>query len=221
VVAPAPGTLVRLPNPRPYPETPNETKIIVAQEGVLFLRDRDFLGPVTDRLQQRRSQLTYKDPDPTPFVPLMEKLRGSKAAAQTAWPQLAPLVGVHQMDVLAKAWKALDEAALQPNTAMLRTLGNISLVVRKPLPAVADAVVAATKGDYQPWIAMDPSTDPLKPTIKVTPGGSKVSFAWGSNVQEVNPDQRGILRYFGDLGNLDNFKNASASRVIYDARKMV
>ncbi len=221
VVAPAPGTVVRLPNPKPYPETPNETKIIVAKEGVLFLNDKEFLAPITDKLEQRRSQLVYKDPDPTPFVPLMEKLLGSKAAAQTAWPQLAPLVGTYQMDVLAKGWKVLADGGLQPNTKMLESFGRISLVTRKPLPDVAAAIVAATKGDYKPWIAMDPSTDPLKPTIKVEPEGRQMKFSWGSASEKVDPDQRGVLRYFAGLADMDSFKNAADTRVIYDATKMV
>jgi hypothetical protein len=221
VVAAAPGTVVRLPNPKPYPETPNETKIIVAKEGVLFLNDRDFLVPITDKLEQRRSQLLYKDPDPTPFVPLMEKILGSKAAAQSAWPVLSGLVGVYQMDVLASAWKVLNDAQLQPSAGMLETLGNISLVVRKPMPDVAAAVVAATKGDYKPWVAMDPSTDPAKPTIKVAPDGRQVNFSWGSATEKVDPDQRGILKYFADLGDMDQFKKASDTRVIFDATKMV
>lgn len=221
VVAAAPGTVVRLPNPKPYPETPNETKIIVAKEGVLFLNDRDFLGPVADKLEQRRSQLLYKDPDPTPFVPLMEKLLGSKAAAQAAWPALSGLVGTYQMDSLAGAWKVLNEAQLQPSAGMLETLGSISLVVRKPMPDVAAAVVAATKGDYAPWTALDPSTDPLKPTIKVVPDGRQVNFSWGSATEKVDPDQRGVLKYFATLGDTDQFKKAADSRVVYDAYKMV
>ncbi len=221
IVAAAPGTVVRLPNPKPYPETPNETKIIVAKEGVLFLNDKEFLGPVTDKLQQRRSQLLYKDPDPTPFVPLMEKLLGSKAVAQTAWPALSGLVGVYQMDSIALAWKALNDAQIQPTAGMLETLGNISLVVRKPLPAVAEAVVAATKGDYKPWIAMDPSTDPAKPSIRVEPTGRQVSFSWGSATEKVDPDQRGVLKYFATLGDMDQFKKASETRVIYDVNKVI
>ncbi len=221
IVAPAPGTIVRLPNPRPYPEKPSETKIIVAKEGVLFLKDSDFLNPIADKLNQRRSQLVYKDPDPAPFVPLMEKILGSKETAQTAWPTLAPLLGTYQMDVLAHAWKNLSDGGLQPSTDLLATLGNISLVARKPLPAVAAATVAAIKADYAPWIALNPSTDPANPTIKVTPNGSKVAFAWGSRTEEVNADERGILRYLKTLGDMDNFKDASKTRVIYDAQKMV
>ena len=221
IVAAAPGTVVRLPNPRPYPETPNETKVIVAKAGVLFLNDKEFLTPIIDKLEQRRSQLVYKDPDPAPFVALMQKLLGNKAAAQTAWPQLAPLVGTYQMDVLAKAWKVLSEGALQPNTKMLESFGRISLVVRKPLPDVASAIVAASKGDYKPWTSMDPSTDPLKPTIKVAPEDRQVSFSWGSTVEKVDPDQRGILRYFAGLADTDSFKNAADTRVIYDATKML
>ncbi len=131
-------------------------------------------------------QLLYKDPDPTPFVPLMEKILGNKAAAQTAWPTLSGLVGIYQMDVLAGAWKVLNDAQLQPSAGMLETIGNISLVVRKPMPDVAAAIVAATKADYKPWLALDPSTDPVKPTIKVAPDGRQV------NSRGVPPPRKSI-----------------------------
>ncbi len=222
VVAPAAGMVVRLPNPKPYPEKPNETRVIVAKEGVLFLRDKDFLDPIIARLEQRRSQLLYaKTPDPTPFVPLMEKLLGSKATAQTAWAAVGPLVGTFQMDALASGWKVLNDAGLEPNTTMIQALGNISLVLRKPLPDVATAVVAATKGEFKLWLAMDPSKDPLKPTIKAISEGKKIDFSWGSNSIKVDSDAKGVLRYFTELGEQEAFKKAGASKVIYDAAKII
>ena len=87
------------------------------------------------------------------------------------------------MEVLAKSWKALAAGGLQPSTPMLETIGSISIVVGKPMQDVAAAVVAATKGDYPLWLAMDPSKDPLKPVIKVVPAGNKVAFHWGGNVE--------------------------------------
>ncbi|HRQ89957.1 MAG TPA: hypothetical protein PLA50_14255 [Bacteroidia bacterium] len=222
IVAAAPGTVVRLPNPRPYPEKPVETKIIVAKEGVLFLKDDDFLRPIAEKLNQRRSQLVYgKDADPTPFIPMMEKILGSKDAAKTAWPTLAPLLGTYQMDVLAKGWKTLSDGGLAPTTDLLSMIGSVSLVSRKPLPTVAAATIAAIKGDYAPWIALDPSTDPLKPTVKAEAKGNKVAFTWGSKTEEVSADERGILRYLKTLSDMDNFKDAVKSRTIYDAQKMV
>lgn len=221
IVAPAAGTVVRLPNPKPYPEKPNETRILVAKEGVIFLNEKQFMGAILSELERTRSQFAYKTPDPAPFLPLLQKIFSSKEEIQIAWQGISPLAAKFQMDVLAKTWKALAEGGLQPSTAMLETLGNISLVVRKPMPDVAAAVLAATKSDYTLWAAMDTSTDPLKPTIKVVPDGNKVAFHWGGKVDEVSADQRGILRYFKELGDSDSFKDASKSRIIYDPYRLV
>ncbi|MEQ1840718.1 MAG: hypothetical protein ABL994_09930, partial [Verrucomicrobiales bacterium] len=221
IVAPAAGTVVRLPNPKPYPEKPNETRILVAKEGVIFLNEKQFMGPIFAELDRTRSQFEYKSPDPAPFLPLLQKIFTSKEEIQTAWQGIAPLAGKYQMDVLAKSWKVLGAGGLQPSTAMLETLGNISIVVRKPMHDVAAALVAATKADYSLWVAMDTSTDPLKPNIKAIPEGNKVALHWGSKVEEVSADQRGILRYFKDLGDSDSFKDASKSKVIYDAYRLV
>jgi len=216
IVAPAAGTVVRLPNPKPYPEKPNETRILVAKEGIIFLNEKQFLEPILAELERTRSQFEYKSPAPAPFLPLLQKIFTSKEEIQGAWQGIAPLAGKYQMEALAKSWKALATGGLQPNTAMLETLGNISLVVRKPMPDVASAMVAATKADYTRWVAMDPSTDPLKPTIKVVPDGNKVAFHWGSAVEEVSADPRGVLRYFKTLGDMDHFREAGKSRVVYD-----
>ena len=221
VVAAAPGTVVRLPNPKPYPEKPNETRILVAKEGVIFLNEKQFMDPILAELERTKSQFEYKTPNPAPFLPLLQKIFTSKEEIQAAWPGISPLAGKYQMDVLAKSWKVLGAGGLQPSTSMLETLGNISLVVGKPLPDVAAAVVAATKKDYTLWAAMDPSKDPAKPVIKVVPNGNKVAFHWGGNVEEVSDDQRGVLRYFKTLGDMENFHQAGKNKVIYDATRLV
>jgi hypothetical protein len=221
IVAPAAGTIVRLPNPKPYPEKPNETRILVAKQGVILLNEKQFLQPILAELERTRSQFEYKSPDPAPFLPLLQKIFTSKEEIQSAWQGLAPLAGKYQMDGLAKSWRTLAGGGLQPSTAMLETLGSISLVVRKPMQDVAAALVAATKADYSLWVAMDPSTDPLKPTIQAVPDGNKVALHWGAKVDEVSADQRGILRYFKDLGDTDSFRDAAKSKVIYDPYRLV
>lgn len=216
----APPTVVRLPNPRPYPEKPLETRIICAKEGVLLLNEPDYMKPILTKMDQVRSQFEYKTPNPQPFMPMLEKLLKSKGEADAAWPAIAPLAGRYQMDSVALAYKALKEGGLTPSAGMLEALGSISLVTGKPMPAVGAAVAAATKGDYSKWLGLDPSKDPTKPTIKVVPEKSKVAFHWGSSVEQVRPDQRGILGYFAGLANSPSFKDRAKSKVIYDASRI-
>jgi hypothetical protein len=101
-------------------------------------------------------------------------------------------------------------------------LGDIAIVIRSTLPAVASAVTAATKGDLAKWTALDPSRDPTKPTIKATVSGGKITFVYGSaKPEEVKQDAKEILNYFvRNLAGLDSIKNKSRSKVIYDAFAM-
>ncbi|MBB5039199.1 hypothetical protein [Prosthecobacter dejongeii] len=213
---------VRLPNPRPYPAKPNETRILVAKQGVLTLNEAEFIKPIIDGLDKVKSQLEYKDVKIDPFLPMLTKIFGSAQAAQQAWPDIAPSVNTFQMDQVAEAYKALATAGLQPNKNILSSLGDIAVVIRSTLPAVADAVIAATKGDLAKWTALDPSKDPLKPTFKATLAGAKISFTYGSGKPvEVKTTPRDVLNYFvKDLADLDSIKNKSRSKVIYDAFKL-
>lgn len=222
VYTPPPPTYVRLPNPRPYPAKPNETRILVAKQGVLTLNEAEFIKPIIDGLDKVKSQLEYKDVKIDPFLPMLTKIFGTAQAAQQAWPDIAPSVNTFQMDQVAEAYKALATAGLQPNKNILASLGDIAVVIRSTLPAVADAVVAATKGDLAKWTALDPSKDPLKPTFKATLAGAKISFTYGSGKPvEVKTTPRDVLSYFvKDLADLDSIKNKSRSKVIYDAFKL-
>ena len=78
---------------------------------------------------------------------MLEKIFGSKAAMQKAWPEIAPLVNTFQMDLVAQAYKNLSDGGVVPTKEMLQRLGDISLVIGKTFPDVATAVAAATKGD--------------------------------------------------------------------------
>lgn len=218
---PPPPTYVRLPNPRPYPAKPNETRILVAKEGVLIFNESEYLQPITSGLDKARSQLEYKDAKFEPFAAMLEKSLGSKAEAQKAWPELAPLAGTFQLDQVALTYKELASAGITPNRDLLEALGNISLVVRQPLPAVGAAVAAAAKGDLSKWVAMNPSKDPANPTIRASTAGNKVSLSYGAATEEVRATPRDIIDYFRKLANGDGFKNASKNRIIYDAYRMV
>lgn len=219
---PPPPTYVRLPNPRPYPKDPNETKILVAEQGIIILNEKAFIEPIIDGLGKVKSQLEYKDPKIDPFLPMLTKIFGSGSAAQSAWPELAPLAGTFQMDQVALAYKGLAASGMQPNKGILTSIGDIAVTIRSTLPAVAEAMVAASKGDLTKWTALDPSKDPTKPTIKATLAGGKITFTYGSaKPEEVRVGPREVLNYFTkDLAGLDAIKNKSRSKVIYDAFKM-
>ena len=217
VYTPPAASIVRMPNPRPYPEKPVETRVMVAKEGVILYRESDYITPILAGLEKVKSQLEYQDVKIDPFAKMLESILGSKAEVAKAWPEISPLAGAFQMDLVAHAYKNLAAAGIVPDKTLLDRLGNISLIVRQPLPDVATAVAAATKGDTSKWTAMDPSKDPAKPIIKVARAGNKYMFYWGAKPEEVKPTPRDITDYFKALGSQDSFKNAGKARVIYDA----
>ena len=221
IYQPPPPTYVRLPNPRPYPEKPNETRILVAKQGVLTLNEAEFIKPIIEGLEKVKAQLEYKEAKIDPFLPMLTKIFGTAPAAQKAWSEIAPLVNSFQMDQVADAYVALNAAGLQPNKSILASLGDISIAIRSTLPKVAEAVIAATKGDLAKWLALDPSKDPLKPTLKAVLAGGKISFSYGSKTEEVKAGAKEVYSYFiKDLAGLDGVKNRSRSKVIYDAFKI-
>ncbi len=222
VFKPDPPTYVRLPNPRPFPKDPNETRVLVASQGVLFLNEKEFIKPVIDGLDKIRSQFEYKEVKIDPFAKMLEGIFGNAKAAQTAWPELAPLVNTFQMDQVALAYKALVTGGLPATKQVLTSVGNIAIVTRSTMPVVAEAIVGATKGDLTKWTALDPTRDPLVPIIKATSSGGKINFSWGANLVSVKNTPKDILDYFTkDLGGLDSIKKLSANKVIYDAFKLV
>ena len=221
VYQPPPPTFVRLPNPRPYPDKPVETRVLVAKEGILFYRESEYLDPVLSGLEQVKSQLTYKDVKIEPFAAMLEKILGSKAEVQKAWPEIAPLVNTFQMDLVAQAYKNLIAGGVVPTKDMLQRLGDISIVLRQTLPDVAAAVAAATKGDLTKWVAMDPAKAPAAPIIRAAKYGNKITFSYGAKVEEVRDTPRDVLGYFKTLSDMDSFKNAGKNKVIYDAFKIV
>lgn len=217
-----PPTYVRLPNPRPYPEKPDETRVLVAKQGVLTLNDQAFLKPILEGLDKSKSQFEYKEVKIDPFMPMLTKVFGAAPAAQQAWPEMAHLVNTFQMDQVAEAYKILAAAGLQPNKNVLAALGDVSIATPAPFPALAEAVVAATKGDFAKWLAFDTSKDPTNPKMKATAAGSKITFMFNKKTAEVKNTPKDILAYFTkDLADLEGVKNRSRARVIYDAFKLV
>ncbi len=221
VFKPDPPTYVRLPNPRPFPENPNETRILVAKQGVLFLNEKTFIEPIVGGLDKIKSQFEYKEVKIDPFMKMLTGIYGTPQAAQQAWAEIAPFVNTFQMDQVALAHKALVTAKLPATKQVLMAIGDISIVTRSTPVAVATAIVATVAGDFTKWTALDPSRDPAKPTITAASTGAKINFGWGAKVVEVKATAKDIMDYFvKDLGGLDGIKNRSRDKVIYDAFKL-
>ncbi|MFM2177133.1 MAG: hypothetical protein RL015_1231 [Verrucomicrobiota bacterium] len=221
IFKPEPPTFVRLPNPRPFPENPNETRILVAKQGVLFLNEKTFIEPILGGLDKIKSQFEYKEVKIDPFMKMLTGIYGTPQAAQQAWPEIAPFVNTFQMDQVALAHKALATAKLPATKQVLAALGDISIVTRTTPTAVATAIVGVVSGDLTKWTALDPSRDPTKPIISATSSGAKINFGWGAKIVEVKATAKDIVDYFvKDLGGLDGIKNLSRNKVIYDAFKL-
>jgi uncharacterized protein YneF (UPF0154 family) len=217
---PPPPTYVRLPNPRPYPEKPVETRVLVAKQGVITFSQTKFLQPILDGLDKVKSQLVYQKTEAQPFAKLLTTLLGSPANAQKAWVEISPLIENVQMEHAALAYKALTEAGIVANKQLLTALADIAVPTRQNMAVVAQAVAAAAKGDLSLWTKLDPSRDPLKPVIKAASAGGKITFSWGSNTQEVKATPKDVADYFRDLGKLKGIEDASKAKTIYDGARI-
>jgi hypothetical protein len=217
---PPPPTYIRLPNPRPYPEKPVETRVLVAKQGVITFSQTKFLQPILDGLDKVKSQLVYQKTEAQPFAKLLTTLLGSPANAQKAWVEISPLIENVQMEHAALAYKALTEAGIVANKPLLTSLADIAVPTRQNMAVVAQAVAAAAKGDLTLWTKLDPSRDPLKPVIKAASAGGKITFSWGSNTQEVKATPKDVADYFRDLGKLKGIEDASKAKTIYDGARI-
>lgn len=221
VFKPEPPTYIRLPNPRPFPARPNETRVLVAKQGVLYLNEKTFTQPIIEGLEKVKSQFEYKEVKIDPFAKMLAEVFGSPQAAQQAWPEIAALVNTFQMDQVAVAYKTLTAAKVPATKQVLSAIGDLSIVTRSTLPIVAEAIVAAVQGNLSKWSELDPSADPAKPVIKATSSGSKITFSWGVKAVEVKATPRDVLDYFvKTLAEMPNIKDRSRDKVIYDAFKL-
>lgn len=221
VYKPDPPTYIRLPNPRPFPEKPNETRVLVAKQGVLFLNEKTFIQPILDGLDKVKSQFEYKEVKIDPFAKMLEKVLGNAQAAQQAWPEIAPFVNTFQMDQVALTYKTLVIGKLPATKQVISSIGDISLALRSTMPVVAEAIAGAAQGNLSKWTALDPSRDPAKPTIKATSSGGKIIFTYGAKVVEAKANPKDILDYFvKELADLPGIKGRSRDKVIYDAFKL-
>lgn len=90
-----------------------------------------------DGLEKSKTQIEYKEAKIDLFAGLLKDVLGSAEASQKAWTDIGAFVGTFQMEDVARAWKALTDAGLPATRDILSSLGDISLVIRKPLPLVA------------------------------------------------------------------------------------
>lgn len=220
VYQPPPPTYVRLPNPRVYPAKPNETRVLVAKQGVLTFNQTKFLQPILDGMEKVKSQLEFQKVEYAPFAKLLEGILGSPANALKAWPDVAPLVDRVQLEYVAQAYKALAEGGITPTKQILTSVADIAIATRQTMPVVAAAIAAAGKGDVAPWLKLDPAKAPAPPVIKATVGAGKISFSWGSDTKEVKITPKDVAGYFHDLAKLKGIENLSKSRTIYDATRI-
>lgn len=220
VYQPPPPTYVRLPNPRAYPEKPNETRVLVAKQGVLFFNQAKFLQPILEGMDKVKSQLEYQKVEYAPFAKLLEGILGSPANAQKAWPEIATLVDRVQLEYVALAYKALVAGGIPPNKALLNDIADIAIPTRQTMQVVAEAIVAATKGDVTAWVKLDPARPPAPPVIKASAAGGKITFSWGAATKEVKATPKDVLGYFHDLAKMPGIENVSKARTVYDATRI-
>ena len=220
VYQPPPPKYVRLPNPRPYPEKPNETRVLVAKQGVLSFNQPKFMQPILDGMEKVKSQLEYQRVEYPIFAKLMEKILG--ASATKAWPEIAPLVNCMQIEHAAEAYKVLAEGGIPPTKQILEAIADLSIPTRSTMPVVAAAIVSASKGSTADWVKLDPSRDPATPIIKATASGGKITFGWGAKTAEVKANPKDVLDYFvKDLAKLKGIEDASKARTVYDMTRIV
>ncbi|MDB6003316.1 MAG: hypothetical protein JWR15_303 [Prosthecobacter sp.] len=220
IYQPPPPTYVRLPNPRAYPAKPNETRVLVAKQGVLTFNQPKFLQPILDGMEKVKSQLEFQKVEYPPFAKLLEGILGSPANAQKAWPDIAPLVDRVQLEYVAQAYKALSEGGIPPTKQLLSSIADIAVPTRQTMGVVAEAIVAAAKGDVTKWVKLDPSRDPAVPVIKASAAGGKISFSWGALTQEVKATPKDVVGYFHDLSKVKGIENVSKAHTIYDANRV-
>ena len=215
---PPPATVLRLPNPRPYPEAPVESKILITGAGVLAYRDTVMTASLLDKLKAQQSRFKFRDGKPEDFGRAVAEQVKDANLARAAWPEINPLASRFQYWQLGAAYKSLHDAGIKPNRAMLEAVGDIAVGLGKPMPDVAAAIAAIVKGDHMPWKTLDPAKPPRDPLISITSGGGKLLLGYAAATVEGKTTPDGVADAFRKLADSNYFKGKSKDREMYDAR---
>lgn len=222
VYVPPAATVVKLPNPRPFPENPKVADYFVAEGRVTTFLVDDYLPPVEKGLEQIRSQLELRDPKPQMFEKLLQDILKDRTRMGQAWAAIAPLAPNAQVDSLAIAWDTLSKTGVAPGKRELETCVNLAVGHRKSIEAMAEAMAAATRGDFLPWMAFRPATEkPEAPTFIGKIEGGKVTIGYTSkNLVTVRNSPKDVLGAFEDLAKALNFDQKYREKTIYDPDKL-
>lgn len=223
VYAPAPPTVVKLPNPRPYPENPNQVDYFVAESRVTTFVPGDYLPPIAKGLEQIRSQLEFRDPKLPMFEKmLMDILNKDRARVVKAWAAIAPLAPHIQVESLALAWDTLSKTGAEIGKDEMQDCVNLALGRGKTVSVMANAMAAAARGDFAPWIAFRPAAEkPETPSFIGQLDGSKVTIGYTTKYQfTVRNTPKDVLKAFGDVVKALNYQQKYREKTIYDPDKL-
>jgi hypothetical protein len=218
---PPQSMVVRLPSPRAYPEQPKEMRILVAKAGVVLFDEPSFIGPLVSGLDKLKSQLQYREALYPPFQKMVESILPGPLA-QKAWAEIGPLMNTAQVGDLAQAYLALHKAGVPPTRAYLQAMLDVSLGIAATLPQVAEAVAAATTGDFTKWMALDPGNrrSPAAPLFKSQGGPQEWTFAYSTFIVKTKPGAAGFADWIKQLSEYGAFKDRSKKVEIYDSAKL-
>jgi TolA-binding protein len=217
-VAPA-ATVVKLPNPRAYPEKPNEQRILVAKPGVVLYSEAEIIEPLLSGLEKLKPQIQYRDALYPPFKKLVEGILPA-AEAGKAWQEIGGLIHTAQVEHLAQAYGSMAKAGLAPTRSYLQALLDVGLTIGATLPQMAEATVAAGRGDFAPWLALDPGAKRGTPVMKAQGGAKEWTFAYGSLLVKTKDGPAGFADWIKQLSEYGPFKDKSKGSVIYDGVKL-
>ncbi len=221
VYVPPPATVVRLPNPRPYPTEPVEIKVLVTDAGVVSYQDKDFLGPIMADLEKSKSRFEFRRGTPERFARAVVEQVKDPNVARTAWPVIDAISPSFQYWQIAAAYKSLSDAGIKVDRPLLDALADVAAGMYRPLDVVGAAAAASARGDHSAWIALDPAKPPAEPIIKVSSQGGKTTYSWGKTAETVKANAEGVADYFKSLAKIPSFKNKARDKKMYDSTMLV
>ncbi|HSI65053.1 MAG TPA: hypothetical protein VLE43_18145, partial [Candidatus Saccharimonadia bacterium] len=183
----------------------------------------DYVPPIEKGLDQIRSQLELRDPKLPMFEKmLMDILNKDKARVAKAWAAIAPLAPHIQVESLALAWDTLSKTGAEIGKDELEDCVNLALGLKKTIPAMSEAMAAAARGDFAPWIAFRPATEkPETPSFTGQLDGAKVTIGYTSKNQfTVRNTPKDVLKAFGDIVKALNYQQKYREKTLYDPERL-